>query len=581
MLLINWFQAIFMARVVVVDRELCNFKKCQYPCMKACPKNRSGEKCITIGSDKFPEINEDLCIGCGLCVKKCDFSALNVINLPEALDEKPIIQFGPNSFRLFRLPVPSKGVVGLMGENGTGKTTALRILSGGIKPNLGKFTEDVAWKEIIRTYRGNELQQYLERLSEGKLKTVYKPQQVDLLPKRFPDLDGLKIREDFFIRLGIDKEKKELKNLSGGELQKISIAHTLSQDADIYYLDEPSNFLDVRERLRVAKFIQEFSLGKMVMVVEHDLATLDFMADNIHIFYGKPGSFGVVSKTYAVKNGINSFLSGFVKEDNVRISEPITFESSFMQKKCNEVLTSFGAIEKHLGDFRLEVGAGTIYRGEVLGIFGSNALGKTTFAKILAGQIESDAGIDNSVRISYKPQYLSTIEFTGSVYDMLSAIKDPSDQEFRLIIRKTDVERLLMKTVSRLSGGELQRVAIAACLGRDADLYLLDEPTAYLDVGQRMSLAKYLKNAAGKTFLVIDHDIMFLSYLADRCLLFSGESGKYGKAEFYSLKEGMNRFLKDLGITFRRDEETKRLKANKPDSVKDREQKEKGDYFEV
>ena len=569
-----------MPRVVVVDRDLCNFKKCQYPCMKVCPKNRSGEKCISIGADKFPEVDEDICIGCGLCVKKCDFAALNVINLPEALKENPMIQFGPNSFRLFRLPIPSGGVVGLLGENGTGKTTALRILSGSVKPNLGMFGQDVDWKDIIRAYRGNEIQHYMEKLSVGGMRTVYKPQQVDLLTKRFKSLDELAIREDFFARLGIDREKRELAKLSGGELQKISIAHTLSEDADIYYLDEPSNFLDVRERLRVAKFIRELSANRSMMIVEHDLATLDFMADSIHVFYGKPGSFGVVSKPYAVKNGINSFLSGFIKEDNVRISEPITFESSFMQKKCNDPLLAFGDIKKQLGNFMLEVSSGHIFRNETMGVFGSNALGKTTFAKILAGVIESDADIDRKIRISYKPQYLSAIEFSGIVYEMLSSIKDPSDQEFRAIIRRTDVERLLMKTVSRLSGGELQRVATAACLGRDADLYLLDEPTAYLDVGQRMALAKYLKNS-DRTFLVIDHDIMFLSYVSDRCMLFSGKSGSHGTAKMHSLKEGLNVFLKDLDITFRRDEETKRLKANKPGSVKDREQKERGEYFEL
>lgn len=569
-----------MSRIVSVDRELCNFKKCNYPCIKACPKNRSGEKCITIGSEKFPEIDESVCIGCGLCIKKCDFGALAVINLPEALKEDPIMQFGPNSFRLFRLPIPAKGVVGLLGENGTGKSTALKILSGSIKPNLGKFDRDIDWNEIIKSYRGNELQKYLEMLSQGKLKAAYKPQQVDLLPHKVGSLDEIEIKKEFLDKFSIDPEKKELAKLSGGELQKIAIASTLSRDADIYYLDEPSNFLDVRERLRVAKVIREFSQEKSVMVVEHDLATLDFMADCIHIFYGKPGVFGVVSKPYAVKVGINSFLSGFVKEDNVRISEPISFESAFQQKKVNEILVSFSQISKQLGSFSLRVDGGKIYKGEVLGVFGSNALGKTTFAKMLAGIMDFEGEIDAKLKISYKPQYIGGMEFRGTVQELLSSVKSLNDAEFRNVVRKMDVEKLLPKSVSRLSGGELQRVAICACLGRDADLYLLDEPSAYMDVNQRMSLGKLIKNY-GKTFIVIDHDIMFLSYISDRCLLFSGESGNHGEASFYSLKEGLNAFLKDMGLTFRRDEETKRLKANKPNSVKDREQKDRDEYFEL
>ena len=569
-----------MTRIAIIDKELCNFKKCQYPCMKACPKNRSGEKCISVGAEGFPAVEEGICMGCGLCVKKCDFKALEIINLPEALSENPIVQFGKNSFRLYRLPTPVKGVVGLLGENGTGKTTALRILSGAVKPNLGNFTGEISWKEIIKAYRGNEIQKYLELLAEGKLKTVYKPQQVDLLTKKFSTLDELKINPSIMEKLGIDPQKKELATLSGGELQKISIASALSCEADIYYLDEPSNFLDVRERLRVAKFIREFSAERSVMVVEHDLATLDYMADFIHILYGSPGAFGVVSKPYASKQGINTFLSGFVKEDNVRIGEPISFEASFQQKSFSEALVNFGNIKKTLGNFALEVEDGKIFKGETLGIFGSNALGKTTFAKILAGQIESESWTDKQLRISYKPQYLTSMDFQGTVYEMLSAVRSMTDSEFMVVLNRMGLEKLLFKSVKNLSGGELQRVAIAACLGREADLYLMDEPSAYMDVKQRMVLAKLLRNS-GKTFAIIDHDIMFLSYVSDRCLLFSGESGKFGHAHFANLKVGLNSFLKELVITFRRDEESKRLKANKPDSVKDREQKSSGEYFEL
>lgn len=569
-----------MARIAIVDKELCNFKKCQYPCIKACPKNRSGDNCIIIGTDKFPVLNENICMGCGLCVKKCDFKALEIINLPEALSENPIVQFGPNSFRLYRLPIPVKGVVGLLGQNGTGKTTALRILSGTVKPNLGNFNSDVDWKEIIKAYRGNEIQKYLEMLSIGNLKTVYKPQQVDILPKKYSSLEELKINPDIMKKLSIDPQKNDLTLLSGGELQKISIAHALSSEADIYYLDEPSNFLDVRERLRVAKFIREFSEDRSVMVVEHDLATLDYIADFVHIFYGSPGSFGVISKPYVSKQGINAFLSGFVKEDNVRIGEPISFEASFLQKKCNEILVNFGGIKKNLGNFSLEVEDGKIYKGETLGIFGSNALGKTTFGKILAGQIETEGWVDKQLKISYKPQYLANIDYQGSVHEMLSAVKSPGDSEFMVLLNRLGLERLLYKSVNKLSGGELQRVAIAACLGREADLYLLDEPSAYLDVTQRMAMAKMLKNF-DKTFVLIDHDIMFLSYVSDRCLLFIGESGKHGNAKFANLKEGLNTFLKEMDITFRRDDETKRLKANKLESVKDREQKAAGEYFEL
>ncbi|MEM7826978.1 MAG: ribosome biogenesis/translation initiation ATPase RLI [Candidatus Aenigmatarchaeota archaeon] len=565
-----------MTRIAVIDRDLCNPKKCNYSCIRICPKNRIGEKCITIGKEKYPLIDEDKCIGCGLCVKKCDFSALKIVNLPEALKEDPIMQYGPNSFRLFRLPILIKGIVGLLGENGTGKTTALKILAGELKPNLGK--ENADWDEIIRLYRGNELQNYLKLLSANKIKTAYKAQQVDILPKKFNTIDEMDIKEYFIKKLYINEDKKELSKMSGGELQKISIASTLSKDSDAYFLDEPSSFLDIRERLKVAKVIREFSAKeeKMILVVEHDLAVLDFLADYIHIFYGEPKAFGIVSKPYSTKQGINNFLFGYIKEDNVRIREPTIFTETIKQEEWKEPLISFSRISKKLNGFSLEVEPETIYKHEVLGVFGANALGKTTFAKILAGLMDFEGNIDKKIKISYKPQYLLNIVSEAIVSDVLSTVKKISDIE--TIIRKLGIQDLLKKQINNLSGGELQRVAIALCLARDCDLYLLDEPSAYLDVDQRMNLIKLIKNMK-KTSIIIDHDISFLSCISDRCMLFLGEPGKYGKAKIWSLKDGLNQFLKSLDITFRRDDETRRLKANKPDSIKDREQKAVGEYF--
>jgi len=553
-------------------------------------EKQAGDKCIITGSDKYPVINDNICIGCGLCIKKCDFKALKLVNLPEALKEEPIIQFSPNSFRLFRLPIPMKGVVGLLGENGTGKTTALKILSGEIKPNLGRFGQDVDWNEIIKQYRGNELQIYLEKLAKGQIRVAYKPQQPNYLLEKFSDVDELNLDQGLMKKIGIDNlSNRKLKDLSGGELQKVAIASCLSQNADIFYLDEPSSFLDVKERLKVARVIREIAKDKSVLVVEHDLATLDFLADYIHIFYGVPGAFGVVSSLLSVKQGINTYLSGYIKEDNVKIREPIIFDLAQQQKKSKEEMVSFSDIHKDLNGFSLDVEVGTIYKNETLGVFGSNALGKTTFAKILAGVLEFNGKINKKIKISYKPQYLSVeverrtegaskLTFSGTVFELLSTAKNPYDKEFNPIIIKLCLENLLQKHCNKLSGGELQRVAIALCLGRDCDLYLLDEPSAYLDVEQRMSLAKLIRSME-KTFVIIDHDLLFLSYVSDMSMLFSGQSGKYGCAKIYELKQGLNQFLKELDITFRRDNETKRLRANKPNSVKDVEQKRTGNYF--
>jgi len=134
-----------------------------------------------------------------------------------------------------------------------------------------------------------------------------------------------------------------------------------------------------------------------------------------------------------------------------------------------------------------------------------------------------------------------------------------------------------------LSGGERQRVAIAACLSEDADLYLLDEPSAHLDVEQRVrattAIRRYAENHDA-TVLVIDHDIYMIDLLADRLMVFDGEPAEAGYASKpQAMRAGMNDFLSDLEITFRRDERTGRPRINKPDSQKDRQQKRDGEYY--
>lgn len=559
-------------RIAVVDKELCNPKKCGGECRKYCPVNRKGEECVKIETSAV--IDEPSCIGCGICTKKCPFLALSIVNLPEALKENPVHRFGRNSFVLFRLPIPVKGVVGLLGANGIGKTTALKILAGKMKPNLGK---EAGIEELIKLNRGTELQDYLEKLTRNDITTVYKPQQVNVLPrdinKTVSELIDKSLVKDLELTTCLEKRLNEL---SGGELQRVAIAAAVSKDADIYYFDEPSSFLDVKQRMNVAKLIRKLAEDKYVMVVEHDLATLDILADRIHIFYGSPGVYGIVSKPYAVRNGINTFLSGYVAEDNVRIREQTVFETSVIKEKGKEIITSFNDIIKKYDRFVIEIKHGELYRNEVLGIFGANALGKTTFAKILAGELDFSGSISNKLKISYKPQYLDN-SFSGTVSELLGTEKNTGTNDFRaMVARPLELERLMNKKVNKISGGELQRVAIALCLARDCDLYLLDEPSAYLDVDQRLALSKLIRN---RTAMVIDHDLLFLSYVADRAMLFTGKSGEHGSARCLPLRQGFNEFLKDVDITFRRDPESKRPRANKPGSLKDSEQKEKGEYF--
>ena len=584
-------------RIAIIEKQKCKPKKCGLECIDVCPINRAGEECVFLsGQPEKSTIDEKLCIGCGLCVKKCPFKAITVVNTPEKLKETPIHRFGINQFTLFRLPFPVEGeVVGLLGPNGVGKTTTLKLLSGELNPNLGS-EEESDIKELIKIFRGTELQKHLEKLEKDGARAVVKPQQIDILSgvsgtayDLIKKYDEKKITEEIIEKLNLSNCKdRELKQLSGGELQRVAIAIAAVRKADIYYIDEPSSYLDVFQRLQVAKIIRELAKEASVMVVEHDLATLDFLSDRIHIFYGVPGAYGIVSKPYGTRVGINTFLDGFIKEDNVRIRpEQLDFGKIKSQKEIQEEkYLEFTDISKKFEGFSLDIKSGYVKKGEVLGIFGSNALGKTTFAKILAGEIKPDKGkITKEVKISYKPQYISS-EFKGTVQELLMEATDKLfTEDYKAeILRPLQLERLMENQVSTLSGGELQRVAIALALSKEADLYLLDEPSAYLDVEQRIAVAKTIQKFCEKkecSAMIIDHDLLFLSYLSDRAMFFSGESGKKGYAEQLNLQEGFNRFLKEIDITFRKDPQTGRPRANKPQSQKDREQKEKNKYFYV
>ena len=586
-------------RIAVIDRETCKPDKCTYLCKRVCPINRSGDDCVTVSqADQKPLIEESICIGCGICSHKCPTKAISIINLPAGLDETPVHRYGRNEFVLYRLPVPRPGmVVGLVGQNGIGKSTALNILSGELQPNMGDVGGKAGWEELLGRFKGTELQDYLVRLRGPGVKVAYKPQNVDLIPKRWKgsvsDLlrkaDERKCLGRLAEGLGLGAMMgKDVTHLSGGELQLLATAATLLRDADLYFFDEPSSYLDVEQRLRVAREIRAVAPGRMVMAVEHDLAVADYLADQVHILYGRPACFGIISKPQGVRTGINTYLEGFVKEDNVRFrDEPVFFSRSPGAQRKSTPLLPFPPFSKSFGGFSLTTEGGLIHKGEIIGVLGPNATGKTTFIRMLTGKEKPDSGSPpGELRLAYKPQRIELTEGQAAedVRGFLRAeIADMSSPKSGRIMRMLDLERLMDKRMGKLSGGELQAVMIASALGKDFDVILLDEPTAFLDVEQRLRAAKLIREVVEgmeAAAFVVDHDLQILDSVSDRVMVFEGERGVKGHGKAPSgMREGLNSFLAGLGITFRRDPQTGRARANKPGSVLDREQKEKGAYY--
>ena len=589
-------------RVAVLDQDLCQPQKCGLECIKYCPVNKSGAECITINEEsKKAQIDEDICNGCGICVKVCPFDAITIVNLASELAEEKIHQYGTNSFRLYKLPTPRKGeVVGLLGRNGMGKSTVVNILSGKLKPNLGRYENPPEWNEIFKHYSGTELKQHFQKIEQKQIRASIKPQQIQHLAEAFDGTgnelldkyDERGVTRELVRELGLQNSMEQsLKELSGGELQRIAVAVTASKDTEFYFFDEPSSYNDVFQRIGVARVIQGLAkIGKSVMVVEHDLTLLDFLSDYIEILYGEPTAYGIVSNILSTKIGINVFLDGYIPNENVRFrdkkfSMDVSSSSTDIFQEGSDIV-NYPRLEKNFDSFSLSIEPGRVRKGEVLGIMGANALGKTTMMKMIAGVQKPDVGsIDKKIKIAYKPQYLQN-DIDVEVMALLEKASGgpiEGSQEEEQILDPLKIRKLYNKSVKNLSGGELQKIAVASCLIQKVDLYALDEPSAFLDVEDRIAVAKFLQKfvrSFGKSAIIIDHDLQLMDLVSDSMIIFEGESGKAGTATSPMPKhEAMNRFLKSLDMTFRRDEKSLRPRVNKIESRLDKEQKTSGNFY--
>lgn len=447
------------------------------------------------------------------------------------------------------------------------------------------------------------LADYFTKVLEDDLKAIVKPQYVDQLPRA--------IKGDVKTVGPLVKARHELNNydhimdvlelrhvtdrdisvLSGGELQRFAIALVCVQKADVYMFDEPSSYLDVKQRLTAARTIRELLRpDDYVIVVEHDLSVLDYLSDFICVLYGRPAVYGVVTLPSSVREGINIFLDGNIPTENLRFrEESLTFRiaeagEDYMVDKARAF--EYPSMTKTLGDFTLKIETGRFTDSEIIVMMGENGTGKTTFCRMLAGAEKPDGNQKvPQMNISMKPQKI-TPKFQGTVRQLFFkrikvAFLNPQFQTD--VYKPLKLDDFIDQEVQNLSGGELQRVAIVLALGLPADIYLIDEPSAYLDSEQRIIAARVIKRFImhnKKTAFIVEHDFIMATYLADRVIVFDGQPAIKARANTpESLLTGCNKFLKNLDVTFRRDPNSYRPRINKYQSQLDQEQKLAGNYF--
>jgi ATP-binding cassette subfamily E protein 1 len=601
-----------------------------------------GKQCINVTKSP-PKITiwKDACAGCLNRAKRCPDNAAKVVKLPSNLETEIAHKYGENCFQLHGLPMPHAGtVLGMLGCNGTGKSTAIKILAGQLKPNLGKIDDNPCWADITKYYRGSDLQNYFKMVLEDRLRVSLKP-QIDqdiakslagqIVGKLIAQKDERNCKEQLLEDLELTHlMERDVKELSGGELQRLAIALCMMKDADVYMFDEPTSFLDVRQRIVATRIIRRLVAGdvdvkkKYVVVVEHDLSILDYMSDYIHCLYGEPGAYGVVAKRANVRNGINNFLAGYLPAENMQFrDEALTFKVSQISQAdarelglgiaggtkvgCREYpsMTKVLKSEDRETSFTLHVEAGNFNDAEVIGMMGENGTGKTTYMQMLAGLYDKKSSAEGSAEETYDNEDISLLgmnitmsykrqdyapkfrRYQKSVQELLekNVPMTFTDQMFKLfVVKPLGMEDLMELPVASLSGGELQRLAIVVCLGTPAMVYLIDEPSAGLDCEQRVLVAKVIKrwvvSHLNRTCFVVEHDSLMMSALADRMILFTGKPGIETCAHSpSSVGDAFNSFLQTLNVTFRRDPTNYRPRINKENSVKDREQKSLGQYY--
>ena len=472
---------------------------------------------------------------------------LNVEKVSKTYGEKEL-------FNNISLGINSGDKIGLIGVNGTGKSTLLKIIAGVEEPDEGQVVKgkgiELAYLAQTPLYYDNE--NVLEYVMRGK--------HADSQPKA----------KEILNKLGITNHGAMMNILSGGQKKRAALARTLVEPARLLILDEPTNHLDNDMVLWLEQFIKNFK-GELIMVT-HDRYFLDNVTNRI------------VELDKASLYSYDANYSGFLelktqREEMERATEAkrqniLRKELAWIRRGCqarstkqqaridrfedmkeaskqararfDKQLMDMNSVSSRLGRKTVELhnicksfGERTIIddftyiflRDDRIGIVGDNGCGKSTLMKIIAGQLEPDSGsveVGETVRIGYFMQEneplddsLTVLEFVRSIGEYVTTA-DGKATASQMCEKFLFTPKQQWTPISKLSGGEKRRLYLLSVLMSAPNVLILDEPTNDLDIETLEILEEYLDGFAG-IVITVSHDRYFLDRVVDR--IFAFEAG--------------------------------------------------------
>ena len=435
--------------------------------------------------------------------------------------------------------------VGVIGINGTGKSTFLRVLAGQIGPDEGSVTRDP-----------NVQVSFLSQNPVMREDATILEQVFLSFPPEFRELNEYEAKS-MLTRLGLTDFERKVGTLSGGQRKRLALAAALIHPADVLILDEPTNHLDTAMVTWLEDWLRRFRGG--LIMVTHDRYFLERVVN--HITELSRGKLYHYEANYSKYLELKAERAEMAEASERKRQSILRTEREWILRGCKARTTkskdrieryealrdqeapetdesvSLAAASSRLGRKIIELrDVGKEYdarwvlrhfsygvlRDDRIGIVGHNGVGKSTLLRLIAGELQPDEGsvdIGTTVRIGHFSQEGRELDLNQRVYDFIHEIGDEVKTEEGTLTAKAMMERFLFpadlqsQPIGKLSGGERRRLYLLSILMAAPNVLLLDEPTNDLDVTTLSILEDYLQTFPGP-ILAVSHDRFFLDKLA-------------------------------------------------------------------